>query len=164
MSLRRIALAAMAMIFFDARACVAPPAEQHAPIDELIASADTIVLAKPTGAVRLSPYRVAYTLEAVSMVSGKAVSRFEIIGRPRDGRSKGLAEWNFEDHTAKVFWEDDWAGSVFNHPDCKLYPSFALGGTYLVFLGDVPHVKGFERIHDPSKDQWLKYVQAHARP
>lgn len=164
MSIRRIALAAMTMIFFDARACVIPPAAQHAPIDELIASADAIVLAKPTGAVRLSPYRVAYTLEAVSMVSGEAMSRFEIIGRPRDRRNKGLAEWNFEDHTAKVFWEDDWAGRVFNFPDCKLYPSFAIGGTYLVFLGNVPHVKGFERIHDLSKDQWLKYVQTYARP
>ncbi len=152
----------MAMTIFDARACVAPPARQHAPIDELIASADTIVLAKPTGAVTLSPYRVVYTLEAVSMVSGKAVSRFEIIGSRRGRRNKGLTEWNFEDHKAKVFWEDDWAGSVFNHPDCRLYPSFAIGGTYLVFLDDVPHVKGFERIHDPSKDQWLKYVQAHA--
>ena len=100
-----------------------PLAEQHSPIDDLIASADTIVLARPTGAVALSPYRVAYTLEALSLISGEPLTRFEIIGRPRDRRNKGLAEWNFEDHTAKVFWEDDWAGRVFNHPDCKLYLS-----------------------------------------
>ena len=150
----------MAMTIFDARACVAPPARQHAPIDELIASADTIVLAKPTGAVTLSPYRVVYTLEAVSMVSGKAVSRFEIVGFRRGRRNKGLSEWNFEDHTAKVFWEDDWAARVTNSVDCELHPSFTIGGTYLVFLSQVPHIKGFERIENQSTDQWLKYVES----
>lgn len=164
MSIRRVAVAAIAMAFFDAYACVTPPVEQHAPIDELIAAADTVVLAKAKGAVAIGSFRSAYTLETISVVSGKAVSRFEIIGLSRNSLNKGSAEWNFEDHTAKVFWEDDWAGRVFNFPDCKLYPSFAIGGTYLVFLGEVPHVKGFERIHDQSKDQWLKYVQAHTRP
>ena len=164
MSISRIAVAALAMLFVDAHACVMPPAEQHAPINELIASAHTIVLAKATGAVTPRSFETVYTLETINNVSGEAVSRFEITGYSRGRRNKGLAEWNFNDHTAKVFWEDDWAGRVFNSTDCKLHPSFAVGGIYLVFLGTVPHVKGFERIHDPSKDQWLKYVQTHTRP
>ncbi|HEY5970965.1 MAG TPA: hypothetical protein VIT22_03160 [Pseudoxanthomonas sp.] len=146
----------------SADACVTPPADQHAPVDVLITSAESIVLAKATGATQSGDYRSVYTLEPIRQIAGASAARFEIVGYSnRDGR-KGRSDWTFNNHVDKVFWEDDWAGRVVNSTDCKLYPPFQVGGVYLVFFGATPHVKGFERILDQTNDKWLHYVEAKA--
>ncbi|MET0581425.1 MAG: hypothetical protein ABWZ08_05570 [Pseudoxanthomonas sp.] len=156
----RFAGIAFTMVFSSANACVSPPAEQRAPIDVLIAGANTIVLARATSASITGSFEATDVLQPIRQISGVPIAKLEIAGYPRTKWTKGRMEWNFHDHSDEVFWKDDWAARVTNSVDCELHPSFTIGGTYLVFLSQVPHIKGFERIENQSTDKSLKYVES----
>ena len=162
MGSRRLLPALLLLATANADACLTPPFDQHAPVDVLISSAESIVLAKAIGATQLGNFQSRYTLESIRQIAGTTKARFEVTGWSNRRGMKGRSDWTFNNHSDKVFWDDDWAGRVVNSTDCKLYPPFQVGGVYLVFFGKTPHVKGFERILDPTNDKWLQYVETKA--
>ena len=145
-----------------ASACWIAPKHLSATPDELIARTSTIALATVVRA-EVSGQEVLYTFRTVRVVKGKPKLEFQLRGDPAIYPSQSN---DFEDHAQKEFWSSR-IGRVTMHPDCKVHPSFAVGGTYLAFLGQPFHTKSFELIHVTSGDQqdkWLKYVLNRAGP
>jgi len=50
-----------------------------------------------------------------------------------------------------------WGGRSGHSTDCIIHPYFAVNETYLVF--STPHIKAYERVADPARDRWLKWVE-----
>ena len=158
-----ILLTAMA---FSGFACEVPPREQYTSPDELISRTKTIALAKVIKAeVAADGFEVLYTFETIKPLKGKATDRFQILGYPGvwEGENR-----RFNDHSDESFWSKP-GGRVANMPDCKIHPTFSVGGTYLVFLEPPYHVKSFEiiiRTHGGTdiRDKWLQYVERRIGP
>lgn len=151
--------AGLLLVTLDGRACIVQPPEQGQPVAELLRRTNVVVLAKAVQEKRHSDFKATYTLEVVESIRGTAPKAIQVVGFPYSGAAE---ETTFADHTARAFWNGNWVGRAPMSTDCKLYPPFTIGGTYLVFVDHPYHVKGFERIDNPRQDRWLKYVRAEA--
>jgi hypothetical protein len=146
--------------------CFQPPAEQRTAPDELISRTNNIVLARVIAAKDVhDSYGVSYTFKTVRTLKGKAPSQFQISGHPAiwEGENR-----RFNDHSDKEFWSNG-VGRSLNDTDCQIHPTFAVGGTYLVFLDQPYHVKSFEIIvrtngNADVRDKWLQYVDSRTGP
>lgn len=152
------------LIATESLACFAPPAEQTASTEAMIKRTSNIVLAKVIGAdVAHDSIEVEYTFHTVKTIKGQAEATFKIIGRP-------LAQgWmsNFNHHSDEKFWNSSIGRHTYDS-DCKIYPRFAVGATFLVFLDTPYHNKSFEYIvrtrgNSETKDKWLQYVEKQVK-
>jgi hypothetical protein len=156
----------LSVLSFPALGCFAPPAEQITAPDELIQRTENIVLAGVIEAKSpLGTYEVTYTFQTVRALKGDVPGEFQITGYPAmwEGSNR-----NFDHHNDEAFWSSGLGRSP-NDTDCVIHPTFAVGGTYLVFLGQPYHAKSFEaiiRTHGDSekRDKWLQYVEARTGP
>lgn len=150
---------------FPVFACFAPPAQQMVPPDELIARTQNIVLAKAIRAETTDDaYVVSYTFRTIRVLKGSASDTFETTGYPAIW--EGWNE-NFNHHFDEKFWSTS-AGRLSSETDCKIYPAFSVGGTYLMFLDQPYHRKSFEIILRTEgkadvRDKWLQYVESRVK-
>ncbi len=113
----------------EAWSCYSVPHEQYAPVDELIARTNDIVLAMVTKAeLSNNDWHVKYTLRVERWLKGKLPKRFTIIGSPpNEGSMK-----SFNHHRDEQFWED-YGGREHGDTNCEISPGFGVGQMYLVF-------------------------------
>ncbi len=156
--IRPLALALVALAApVAAAACEAPPPEHTLATEDLVARAETIVLARSVellGETPEDPGRLwgrTMRFETVEVLKGEAGAEFTApVG--------ALAEddHDFDGHRDPMFWDGVTLNA--NDTDCEIYPVYKIGATYLVFL-DVQHRRGYEQIAR-SDDLWLGLVQA----
>jgi hypothetical protein len=161
-------------------ACYSPPSQQLMSVDEQIARASDVSVAWVINAVPLQHELVEYHFVVLERLAGKGDDAFTVTGRARASRrdDNGVAtptlhwpaaagidnETSVDNHTDPAFWKRG-GGRVMNDTDCAIYPDFAVGSTYLVFL-DTPWTRrSFEKIGGSkgitgNGDQWLAYVKA----
>ena len=153
----------LAVCATDAVACYTPPAEQQVSPGELVARTKNIVLAEVTKAELIHRGEVLYTFRRVRALAGHAENSFVLAGHAAiwEGDNK-----TFNHHADPAFWEGQGRTPV--ETDCKIYPSFAVGGTYLLFLDEPRHAMSFELIirtggDKETQDKWLQYVENYLK-
>ena len=143
-------------------ACFATPKEQIVPAKELIERTKTIVLAKVEKAevLEADSIGVRYHFREIRSLKGDAPETFTI-----DGVSSAYSGpmGNSDHHYDKDFWKDH-GGRSWHDTDCVIYPSFVVGGIFLIFLEEPYHRKSFElivRTHGGKgiRDKWLTWVE-----
>lgn len=158
--MKRQIIAIIGLISMSVNACFVAPSAQTVNPSELLKRTNNIVLAKViTATATMDSVAVEYTFQTIKMLKGKHVDSFKIVGRPL--YEGGMQHFNH--HNDEVFWNNG-GGRHFNNPDCKIYPSFNVGGTFLIFLDPPYHRKSFESIirtngNKDIKDKWLQYVE-----
>ncbi|KNG93797.1 hypothetical protein [Pseudaestuariivita atlantica] len=150
-------------------ACFAPPPEIAAPMHELVARTDIIVLAK---AVRPHPkQRAAFGRFANRQFGARSpVPFFKVIEALKGDPGRHVvvpngAYWTRDQIPPQADYNGHreplvWSGAAFrapNTPACTVEPNFREGETYLLFLGH-PHWRGYERIAT-ADDLWLATVR-----
>ena len=162
--MRTLIFFALTVCATDAAACYTPPAEQHVSPDDLIARTKNIVLAAVTSAQLTHGGEVLYTFRRVKALAGRADETFSLTGQAAiwEGSNE-----TFNNHSDPVFWKG--RGRTPNDTDCRIHPSFAVGGTYLLFLDEPYHIKSFELIirtngDKETKDKWLQFVEEALGP
>lgn len=142
-------------------ACMHPPFEYHAPYYELIERTNNIVLAQVIDVQFPNDSSIIYRFETIEVLRGQRNLNNFSLKYP-------LEQWNqlikeettdndFDLHRSNRFW-DLRASRTIMGSDCILYPHFTEGYTYLVFLGDQDHSKGYEVIK-ADDDFWLETVR-----
>ena len=157
---------ALGLLFFlavsPAMACRVAPKQLSATPDELIARTTTIALATVVRA-EMSGRDVLYTFRTIRAIKGKSENEFQL----RAEAALYPAQNNdFEGHSQNEFWSHR-IGRASMDTDCKVHPSFSVGGTYLAFLDQPFHAKSFELIRVTTgdrQDKWLKYVLTRVGP
>ena len=145
-----------------APACWIAPKHLSATPEELVARTSTIALATVIRA-EVSGQDVLYTFRTDRAVKGKPKREFQLRADPAIYPPQNN---DFDNHSQKEFWSYR-IGRITMHPDCKVHPSFSVGGTYLAFLDQPFHTKSFELIRITSgdrQDKWLKYVLSRTGP
>ena len=117
-------LLALAIFATDAIACFAPPAEQHVTPGDLIRRTKNIVLAEVTKAELIRSGDVLYTFRRTRILAGQAKETIVLTGNAAiwEGNNR-----TFNHHADRAFWEGQ--GRTPNDTDCKIHPTFAVGGT-----------------------------------
>ena len=147
-------------------ACFSTPEEQIVCTKELIDRTKTIVLARVEKAEVLDKDSIAvrYYFREIRSLKGNAPETFTIDGV--SSAYNGSMD-NFEHHYSEAFWKDR-GGRSWHDTDCVIYPSFTVGGTFLIFLEAPFHIKSFEfitRTHggDGVRDKWLTWVEEQTK-
>lgn len=151
--------ASLVMLASDALACRRTPDAFIVPPEELISRTQRIALATVIRAELQDERRVLYTFRTDEPLKGKVDAEFQMPG----GISYGNAiNYDFDKHQQEAFWESP-VGRLSHYPDCRIWPTFVVGATYLIFLDQPHHFKGFERIiqSDPKYglDAWYLFVK-----
>jgi hypothetical protein len=133
-----------------ASACFTPPEYLTESLSNLVGRTQNIVLAK---ALKYSDGK--YSFVAVRTLKGTQLGQLSIDSKESPEKANATT---FEGHQEKKFWEPNSFGRETNDADCKIYPAFEIGQTYLMFLNKPYHSKSFERI-DTGSDKWLLAVE-----
>lgn len=149
-------------------ACFMTPEEQVVPEEELVARTGTIVLAKVEKAETIGgedSISVRYHFRKIRELKGDCADTFKI-----DGISSAYSTpiENFDHHYEESFWEGG-GGRSWHDTDCRIYPTFAVGGIFLIFLEEPYHRKSFEQIirthgGEGIRDKWLSWVEVQTKP
>lgn len=159
-ALRSLVFGALALSAAASQACrVAPQAQRIAVEDQVRQPADVMV-AQAIGATPLGGDAVEYNFLVLDQMRGLPRKVFTVLGRaasPYDQDS------SYDRHQDFAFWARN-GGRVTSGTDCAIHPSFVVGNSYLMFLGDAPTLRSFEKIdmvdgHPDPDDQWLAYVK-----
>ena len=146
--------------------CFSTPKEQIVPDIELVQRTKTIVLAKVVKAELLDEdsLNVRYYFQEIKSLKGDAKKEFFI-----DGVSLAYNDplRTFEHHHSQRFWKPG-GGRSWHDIDCVIYPSFTVGGIFLIFLDEPYHRKSFEliiRTHgdEETRDKWLTWVEEQTK-
>lgn len=173
--LRNLTLLLSVFVAQNCWACYSAPASQRIGVDEQIARAFDVSVARVISATPLEDRRVEYRFMVEQRLAGQGAETFTVTGRaqvatrsithfgmltfagpPTAGMDR---DTSFNNHTDPAFWQRG-GGRVMNEPDCLIYPDFAVGGTYLIFLDSPWTWRSFEKIERADGDKWLAYVKA----
>ena len=138
------------------------PQEQVADKRKLFERTSQIVLATVSEAkLDAASGEVSYLFVADKVIKGDPIKTFNIVGDPLRYPEEAKT---FQDHQDQKFWDGP-DGRCSHHTDGKIYPSFAVGETYLIFLDKPYHNKSFELIQKlgdkpESRDKWLQWVES----
>jgi hypothetical protein len=174
--LRNLTLLLAALVAQDCRACYSPPAQQLMSVDEQIMRASDVSVAQVMSATPVEGNVVEYRFFVLQRLAGPDRAVFTVMGRgePEENpaflrliQGQGAGERKdstFDNHTDPAFWKRG-GGRVMNDPDCVVHPSFAVGASYLVFLGAPVTWRSFEEIAAGNgqvneRDKWLAHVKA----
>ncbi len=136
-------------------ACVVPDPQTVQHHVQLVDRTRSIVLAKAIGAESVGDKTTVYRFVALEILKGDVDQKFSL--RVKYRYSPYQTQDDFDGHSAAEFW-DKTIGRITIAPDCNIYPAFIEGNTYLLFLTEPFHVRGFERIRVES-DLWLKAIR-----
>lgn len=161
---RGIVVLGLALQASAAWACHMPPPSVRVGIDAQIDAATDVAVAKVVDAIPQDGDRVEYHFEVQQRLAGYDRATFTLTGGPG---GKDDQDTTFGNHTDPVFWRGG-GGRVMNGADCAMHPGFIVGQSYLVFLGDRPTWRSYEKIDTADGvvnrgDQWLAYVRARLR-
>jgi len=149
-------------------ACVTPPASLTLHHTDLIANSEVIVLARVTGEANGATYdtldvfqgpplyeRPLAQFETVENLRGNTPRTFSLSGGSLAGVDYDV-HGDFDRHREAVFWDKKMTRQ-WNDVDCRMYPEFQIGRTYLLFI-DQPHWRAYEEIR-ADDDLWLAAVR-----
>lgn len=145
----------------SAWACYAPPREQFIGVDQLIADANDIAVVRVLSATPTDGGRVNYRFLVQQRLAGADRTYFSLVA----GRGSGVAkDTSFDNHADPVFWAAG-GGRLMTSSDCRLYPAFVVGASYLLFGEKLETHRSAEKIETMGRsfnheDKWLKYVEA----
>lgn len=161
--LRSLALLLSMLVAQNGWACYKPPEHQLIGVDEQIAGATDVSVAEVISATPIEGRGVEYRFRVQQRLTGYDRAVFTV-----NGRAAGTdRDTSFDNHTDPAFWQRG-GGRTMNVEDCRIYPSFVVGASYLVFLGSPVTWRSFEKIDTApgaitSSDKWLAYVKAGLR-
>ena len=142
--------------------CFASPEEQITPANELVERSKTIVLAKVVKAELIDDYHltVRYYFQTIRGLKGDPEKEFFIDGGSLAYRGSLTT---FDHHHDEKFWDNE-GGRSWHDTDCIIYPTFTVGGIFLIFLDEPFHRKSFEMIvrthgDEEVRDKWLTWVE-----
>lgn len=156
------ALAFVPLVFYPVlgQACRMAPAGQLIGIDEQMRLASNVAVGQVISATPIDGEDVEYRFLSLEQLKGQSGKVFTVMGHAEKPDSD---ETTFNDHTDFSFWVRG-GGRVMNDTDCVIHPGFAVGSSYLVFLGSPVTRRSLEKIAmvngtvNPD-DRWLKYVK-----
>lgn len=175
---RKCFVLALVLYCSEAIACIGVPLEVRTHPDELIERTPTIIFALVVSAhwqnnlagfelpsiedyefpanAQLANYqidvpRVEYSFYPLKTLKGEAPEVFKLNG----DIVRETSFTSHDNHSDNFITNSE--GRIV-HMSCKIIPSFVVGGTYLLFLDDKQHIKGYEYIPDYFNDEWFKYV------
>lgn len=142
------------------QACRVSPAGQSIGIDEQIRQATQVAVGQVISATPIDRYDVEYRFITLEQLAGQSGKVFTVMGR---AGHRGGQESTFNDHTDFTFWARG-GGRVMSDTDCVIHPDFAIGSSYLVFLGTPLTRRSLEKIDMVNgtvspDDRWLMYVR-----
>lgn len=142
-------------------ACRVAPKEQLIGVDEQIMAATDVSVAEVISATPVEGRVVEYRFRVLQRLTGYDRRDFTMTG---SAPVKGAMDNSFDNHTDPAFWKGG-GGRLMNESDCRIYPSFVVGGRYLMFLGSPFTRRSAEKIEAvdwlvTSSDTWLAYVKA----
>lgn len=147
-------------------ACYAPPPALTISVDEQIAAAGDVVVAKVVNSIPrgLGPSSYEYRFVVQQRLAGAGGREFTLSG---SASFDGGSETTYARHADPAFWARG-GGRTMNGPDCAMHPNFMVGNSYLVFLGGPATWRSFERIEAADGgfdhgDQWFRYVTTRLR-
>lgn len=156
-------------------ACWKPPEQQLISVDEQIMAATDVSVAEVISATPVEGRDIEYRFRVRQRLAGADRGSFTVMGRSigkhwsdfttaSSSAAGGDQDTTFDHHTNPAFWKRG-GGRVMNEGDCRIYPSFVVGATYLVFLGAPVTWRSFEKIEAVNgritdDDKWLAYVKA----
>lgn len=119
-----------------------------------------VAVAKVVSATPTTDGQIEYAFLVQKRIAGIDREFFTLAVRKTRSRQE---DNNFDSHHAEAFWQRG-GGRLFNDTDCVIYPSFAVGDSYLTFLGQTITRRSFEKIatidgQPDWNDRWLLYVQ-----
>lgn len=156
-----LALLGMWSLAQASHACYSPPPEQVIGVDEQIAQAKDVSVATVVKASALGNGIVQYDFIVRKRLLGPEEQAFTLLGMPaRASERPSLSP----DHSDDGFWKNG-GGRLMNIGDCRIYPRFELGESYLVFHKQTTTRRTLEHIATVggellASDQWLMYVEA----
>jgi hypothetical protein len=142
------------------QACRMTPAGQLIDVDRQIGLATNVAIGQVVSATPLDGQDVEYRFLLLERLAGEPGNVFTIMGQ---SGSPGAEKTTFNDHADFSFWARG-GGRLMNGADCVIHPTFAIGGSYLVFLGSPSTRRSFEKIRMAGgsvhqDDRWLTYVR-----
>jgi hypothetical protein len=173
--LRNLTLLLSVFVARNCWACYSALASQRIGVDEQIALASDVSVARVISATPLDDRRVEYRFMVEQRLAGQGADTFTVSGRAPVNTGAGTrfgmlvfagppaagkgSDASFNNHTDPAFWQRG-GGRLMNEPDCLIHPDFAVGGTYLIFLDSPWTWRSFEKIERVDSDKWLAYVKA----
>jgi hypothetical protein len=150
----------LALIAGVAHACYVPPADQMVGVAEQVSRAANVALAQAIGATPMGDGVVEYRFLVLEQLAGPALKVVTVMG----GAGSDSKDNSFDHHQDSAFWAHG-GGRTMNGSDCVIRPAFAVGNSYLLFLGSAPTWRSFEKIEmsggvPDQDDKWLAYVKA----
>lgn len=141
-------------------ACRVSPAGQSIGVDEQIRQATQVAVGQVISATQVDRYEVEYRFITLEQLAGQSGKVFTVMGR---AGHRGGQESTFNNHTDFSFWAHG-GGRLMNDTDCVIHPDFAIGSSYLVFLGTPLTRRSLEKIDMVNgtispDDRWLTYVR-----
>ncbi|MEM8811031.1 MAG: hypothetical protein AAGF59_00335 [Pseudomonadota bacterium] len=154
-------------------ACPFPPSGLVSHHTDLVAETQVIVLAEVVGDTDRATYDTLGDLDlgpvAIPDLNSRPLALFRTVevlkGRAPDtfSLSTGLLSEtgfdpveDFDSHKNSIFWDKSFTRQA-QESDCRMYPQFRQGQTYLLFI-DRPHWRAYEEIQTPD-DLWLHAVR-----
>lgn len=178
--LHSLTLLLSALVAQNSWACRTPPEQQLISVNEQVKLASDVSIAQVTSATPLEGRLVEYRFVVLRRLAGQVEGSFTVTGRAaasrgkhsgyyspvlaRPGTAGGGNDTSSDHHADPSFWRRG-GGRVMNGGDCRIYPDFVVGGTYLVFLNSPWTWRSFEKIDlvngaIDDEDKWLAYVAA----
>lgn len=140
-------------------ACRVAPESQFIGVDQQLALALDVSVAKVVHATAPADGQTEYEFEVQKRIVGPDRQRFTIVGASHQVEDPGK---DFDRHSDEVFWRRG-GGRLFSGTDCKIHPTFVVGESYLAFVGPPITKRSFERIDISGSDKWLSYVETALR-
>lgn len=145
----------------NAWACYKAPEQQLIGVDEQIMAATDVSVAEVISATPVEGRVVEYRFRVLQRLAGYDRKAFTMTG---SAPAKNAMDTSFDNHADPAFWKRG-GGRLMNEGDCRIYPSFVVGGRYLMFLGSPFTWRSAEKIEAAdwpvtSSDAWLAYVKA----
>lgn len=163
--LKRAPFLALALQAGASQACYAPPPALTIGVDEQIALASDVSVARVQSMTLTGNRRAEYHFTVERRLAGAVLPFFTLAGAAPASHDK---DTSFDSHTDPAFWKYG-GGRVMNDSDCAMHPSFVVGQAYLIFTGSPPTWRGYEKIDTHNArlnlgDAWLSYVERALAP
>ncbi|GAB3452405.1 hypothetical protein GCM10027321_01080 [Massilia terrae] len=143
-----------------ALACWAAPPGHLIGVDEQIADAKNIAVVKVVSATPTADGQIKYEFLVQKRLAGEEHASFALL----ESDAKGvIRDTSFDRHNDPAFWAFG-GGRLTNYVDCKLYPWFVAGASYLLFDDALQTRRSAEKIDTigmsfDREDKWLLYVE-----
>jgi hypothetical protein len=135
-------------------ACYTTPRYHLIDVDQQIASAQNVYLAKAVSVKTVHGKDATFGFVVLQRLAGPERDSFTLPGRTAEADHAAPASL---DHSDAAFWKAG-GGRLFLDDDCEIHPRFVVGKNYLVFIDQPVSRRSFEEVTVAATDKWLAYV------